>query len=91
MHESLEINLADSSSCNSTIVAAPAKPFFVVVGARSPPSTFENAKKMGKQGREWVIDHWRKEDMVAYYFRLWLEYARVMSPERKSMNFSLSK
>ena len=49
MHESLEINLADSSSCNSTIFAAPAKPFFVVVGARSPPSTFENAKKMGKQ------------------------------------------
>lgn len=33
----------------STIVPASSKPSFIVVGARSPPSTFESAKKMGKQ------------------------------------------
>ncbi|KLO20351.1 hypothetical protein SCHPADRAFT_816612 [Schizopora paradoxa] len=49
----------------------------------------EMAKRMGKQGREWVIDYWREKDMIAYYFRLWLEYARVMSPDRKNMNFNL--
>ncbi|EPS99416.1 hypothetical protein FOMPIDRAFT_1024267 [Fomitopsis schrenkii] len=32
-----------------TIVPASSKPSFIVVGARSPPSTFESAKKMGKQ------------------------------------------
>ncbi|KAH9830476.1 uncharacterized protein C8Q71DRAFT_367662 [Rhodofomes roseus] len=32
-----------------SIVAPSSKPTYVVVGARSPPSTFESAKKMGKQ------------------------------------------
>ncbi|TFY54508.1 hypothetical protein EVJ58_g8821 [Rhodofomes roseus] len=32
-----------------SIVAPCSKPTYVVVGARSPPSTFESAKKMGKQ------------------------------------------
>ncbi|KAH9926409.1 uncharacterized protein B0H18DRAFT_1005958 [Fomitopsis serialis] len=32
-----------------TISVPPGKPSYVVVGARSPPSTFENAKRMGKQ------------------------------------------
>jgi len=47
------------------------------------------ARRIGAQGRDWVSKYWRKEDMVAYSFRLWLEYARVMSPDRKDMNFHL--
>ena len=40
------------------------------------------AEKIAKQGREWSLTHWRKVDMTAYMFRLFLEYARVMSEER---------
>ncbi|KAF9470694.1 hypothetical protein BDN70DRAFT_998858 [Pholiota conissans] len=47
------------------------------------------AKKIAKDGREWSKTFWRKEDMVAYNFRLFLEYSRVMSPERGSMSFDL--
>ncbi|KAJ3507361.1 hypothetical protein NLJ89_g6348 [Agrocybe chaxingu] len=43
----------------------------------------DHAKKIAKAGREWSKSFWRKEDMVAYMFRLFLEYARVMDPERK--------
>ncbi|KAJ2926441.1 hypothetical protein H1R20_g10653, partial [Candolleomyces eurysporus] len=40
------------------------------------------AEKIARQGREWSLTHWRKVDMTAYMFRLFLEYARVMSEER---------
>ncbi|KIK70041.1 glycosyltransferase family 90 protein [Collybiopsis luxurians FD-317 M1] len=45
------------------------------------------AKKIGAQGREWSLEFWRYKDLVAYNFRLLLEYARVMSIERDSMSF----
>ncbi|KAF5367754.1 hypothetical protein D9758_009860 [Tetrapyrgos nigripes] len=44
----------------------------------------ELAKKIGKMGKEWSLKYWRWEDMVAYNFRLFLEYARVMSSNRTS-------
>lgn len=47
----------------------------------------EMAKKIGSAGREWVERFWRKEDVTAYMFRLWLEYARVMSVDRDAMSF----
>lgn len=42
----------------------------------------EMAGKIAKAGREWSKAFWRKEDMVAYMFRLLLEYARVMRDDR---------
>ncbi|EAU90335.2 CAP1 [Coprinopsis cinerea okayama7 len=39
------------------------------------------AAKMADAGRQWSKRYWRKEDMVAYMFRLFLEYARVMGDE----------
>lgn len=42
----------------------------------------EMAGKIAKAGREWSKTFWRKEDMVAYMFRLLLEYARVMRDDR---------
>ncbi|XP_006456003.1 hypothetical protein AGABI2DRAFT_77669 [Agaricus bisporus var. bisporus H97] len=52
-------------------------------------SHHELARKIAHEGREWAKRFWRKEDMTAYAFRLMLEYARVMSPERDSMSFSV--
>ncbi|KAJ8073632.1 hypothetical protein PM082_011910 [Marasmius tenuissimus] len=46
------------------------------------------AKKIGAQGREWSKAFWRKEDLTAYFFRLLLEYVRVMSTDREKMTFN---
>lgn len=35
--------------------------------------------EIGQAGKKWAAQHWRREDMEAYMFRLYLEYARVMS------------
>jgi len=45
------------------------------------------AKRIALQGKEWVKQFWRKEDMIAYMFRLFLEYARVMEPDREYMSY----
>lgn len=61
------------------------------------------ARKIAIAGREWSLRFWRKEDLTAYMFRyvflgyasnkrlhccrLFLEYARVMSPERDKMSY----
>lgn len=47
------------------------------------------AKKIARQAREWSLGYWRREDMVAYLYRLFLEYARVMDEDRDSLNFEL--
>lgn len=49
-------------------------------------------REIGTAGRQWTLDHWRMEDMQAYMFRLYLEYARVMLREDddlSSMDFIL--
>ncbi|KAJ7262915.1 glycosyl transferase family 90-domain-containing protein [Mycena rebaudengoi] len=45
------------------------------------------AQRIAEAGRAWSLSYWRKEDLTAYMFRLFLEYARVMSPEREKMSF----
>ncbi|KAJ7620973.1 glycosyl transferase family 90-domain-containing protein [Roridomyces roridus] len=47
----------------------------------------EMAERIARQGREWSRQYWRREDLVAYNYRLFLEYARVMSTDRKRMSF----
>jgi len=47
------------------------------------------AREMGTAGREWVRRYWRGEDATAYMFRLWLEYARVMDPDRDNNYYRL--
>jgi len=65
----------------------------------------ELARKIALQGREWSKTYWRKEDILAYFyrcvqlldallrvglkflFRLFLEYARLMSLDREEMTF----
>lgn len=47
------------------------------------------AKKIASAGKEWALNYWRPEDITAYMFRLWLEYARVMSLDRDNMNFDI--
>lgn len=39
------------------------------------------------QGREWAERVLRKEDMLAYVYRLLLEYARISDPDREEMSF----
>ncbi|KAJ7600109.1 glycosyltransferase family 90 protein [Mycena floridula] len=47
------------------------------------------ARKIAKEGRQWSKTFWRREDLVAYFFRLILEYARVMSLDCDSMTFDV--
>ncbi|WVQ82763.1 hypothetical protein IAT38_004895 [Cryptococcus sp. DSM 104549] len=47
------------------------------------------AEAIGAAGKEWSKTFWRREDMVAYQFRLMLELARVMSPDREAASFHL--
>ncbi|KZT55623.1 glycosyltransferase family 90 protein [Calocera cornea HHB12733] len=47
------------------------------------------AREIALQGREWSRAFWRKEDMVAYTWRLMLEYGRVVSDDRDNMGFEL--
>ncbi|KAJ7143768.1 glycosyl transferase family 90-domain-containing protein [Mycena epipterygia] len=45
------------------------------------------ARRIAAAGREWSRRYWRKEDLTAYMYRLFLEYARVMSTDRERMSF----
>lgn len=47
------------------------------------------AERIARQGLEWSHSHWRKEDMTAYLFRLYLEYARLVSSDRHDLDFEL--
>ncbi|KAJ7171166.1 hypothetical protein C8R46DRAFT_1087853 [Mycena filopes] len=47
----------------------------------------QRGERIAAAGREWSRRFWRKEDLVAYMFRLFLEYARVMSTDRAAMSF----
>ncbi|KAF5391052.1 hypothetical protein D9757_003999 [Collybiopsis confluens] len=46
------------------------------------------ARQIALQGREWSKKFWRREDLVAYFFRLMLEYARLMSVDREAMTYN---
>ncbi|KAF7303773.1 hypothetical protein MIND_00606900 [Mycena indigotica] len=45
------------------------------------------ARKIAEQGRAWSRRFWRREDMVAHFYRLILEYARLMSEDREAMSY----
>lgn len=47
----------------------------------------EEARRIAEAGSRWVQTHLRREDMVAYVFRLALEYARLCADESVSMDF----
>ncbi|TDL20413.1 hypothetical protein BD410DRAFT_772680 [Rickenella mellea] len=47
----------------------------------------ELARKIAAAGRSWTEKFWRDEDISAYLFRLFLEYARVMSLDRDAMTY----
>ncbi|KAJ3975638.1 glycosyl transferase family 90-domain-containing protein [Lentinula raphanica] len=47
----------------------------------------ELARKIALQGREWSKKYWRREDIIAYFYRLFLEYTRLMSLDREAMTY----
>lgn len=51
----------------------------------------EPAKKIGLAGKDWSNAYWRREDQTAYMFRLLLEWARILSPDRDCMAFAFSE
>ncbi|KAL7421975.1 cryptococcal xylosyltransferase 1 [Cryptotrichosporon argae] len=53
----------------------------------------EVARRIALNGQCWVERTWRREDLQAYMFRLYLEYARMVSPDRDSgkMDFELQE
>lgn len=46
-------------------------------------------KKIAEQGREWAQKVLRNEDLEVWYFRLLLEYGRVIDDDRYNIGFSL--
>lgn len=46
------------------------------------------AELIAGQGKEWVEKHFRFEDVQAYMWRTYLEYARVSSDDRLMMNYN---
>ncbi|KAJ4474319.1 glycosyl transferase family 90-domain-containing protein [Lentinula aciculospora] len=47
----------------------------------------ELARQIALQGRAWSKKHWRREDIIAYFYRMLLEYARLMSLDREAMTY----
>ncbi|KAI5451156.1 hypothetical protein NCC49_002032 [Naganishia albida] len=45
------------------------------------------AREIAMAGKDWSQTFWRREDLIAYQFRLFLEYARLMSSDQSSMNY----
>ncbi|KAJ7653078.1 glycosyl transferase family 90-domain-containing protein [Mycena polygramma] len=45
--------------------------------------------RVAEAGRAWSRKYWRREDLVAYMYRLFLEYGRVMSTDRAGMGFEM--
>jgi hypothetical protein len=45
------------------------------------------AREIADAGREWAETYWRRVDMTAYVFRLYLEWARLLAPKRREMDF----
>ncbi|KAJ3866512.1 hypothetical protein EV359DRAFT_71786 [Lentinula novae-zelandiae] len=43
----------------------------------------ELARQIALQGREWSKTYWRRQDIIAYSYRMFLEYARIMSLDRE--------
>jgi len=48
----------------------------------------EEAKRLARQGREWANKVLRRDDIEVYWFRLLLEYARVMDDNRDRIGYS---
>ncbi|KAG8870066.1 Glycosyltransferase Family 90 domain containing protein, partial [Tulasnella sp. 331] len=46
------------------------------------------ARTIAIQGRVWSLTFWRRVDMDAYMFRLFLEFARVLNEDRESQTFT---
>lgn len=45
-------------------------------------------KEIAMTGKEWSKTFWRKDDMVAYQFRLLLELARLAAPDRDKASYN---
>ncbi|WWC98816.1 hypothetical protein V866_005709 [Kwoniella sp. B9012] len=56
-------------------------------GLPSTPGEQALARDIANAGKLWSATHWRKEDMVAYMFRLYLEWGRLVADQRSSMDF----
>jgi len=52
-----------------------------------PRHDFE-ARKLGRQGREWAAKVLRREDLEIYTFRLLIEYARIIDDNRDRIGYS---
>jgi hypothetical protein len=50
----------------------------------------ELAKQIAHAGRDWSERYYRQEDMTAYVFRLYLEWARLQSSGRNQLKFDIS-
>ncbi|KZO91460.1 glycosyltransferase family 90 protein [Calocera viscosa TUFC12733] len=51
----------------------------------------ELAQKIAAARRQWSLSFWRKRDMVAYMWRLWSEYGRLMSDHPDEKEFELPR
>ncbi|KAH7096642.1 hypothetical protein BKA62DRAFT_491687 [Auriculariales sp. MPI-PUGE-AT-0066] len=55
------------------------------------PGHEEYAERIADAGREWVDQFWRREDVTAYTWRIYLEYVRLLSDDRDKMDFHMER
>lgn len=55
------------------------------------PGEDDLAQEIAMAGRKWSKQFYRNQDMTAYTFRLYLEWARLQSPTRSMANFVYSE
>ncbi|KAL7415370.1 glycosyl transferase family 90-domain-containing protein [Mrakia frigida] len=51
------------------------------------PGENDIARAIAEAGREWSLTHWRREDMTAYMFRLYLEWARLLADDPSAAEY----
>ncbi|KAH8930140.1 glycosyltransferase family 90 protein [Atractiella rhizophila] len=59
--------------------------FFDGYGENREGNHDDLARSIAEEGKEWASKFWRMEDMQTYLFRLLLEYARVLQPDRSPL------
>lgn len=87
--EMYNIHAFFSGATESTLKAANSTALQLPRSERRPIDGDRRLRRIARAGKQWKRTLGRRVDMEAYVYRLCLEYARLWSDDRDSMNFTL--
>ncbi|EKM56638.1 glycosyltransferase family 90 protein [Phanerochaete carnosa HHB-10118-sp] len=88
-HEIYNIHAFFSGGTDSTLHAANSTALQLPAAQRRSLHGDRRLRRIARAGKQWKRTLGRRVDMEAYVYRLCLEYARLWSDDRDSMNFTL--